>query len=98
MKYKEVETKYSADNLDFTDFEVFMINLKPLTTIRASGYDYFYCSPKSPNSFARHRVGPEFNQLTFKRKLADTNNYIRDEHNISLDLNVKREQVSALLS
>jgi len=97
MKHKEIETKYRADEMSFTEFEQFITALKPVNTIRASGYDYFYCSPAAPASFARHRVGPEFNQLTFKRKLSDTNNYIRDEHNILLDMKVKIDQVAALL-
>ena len=97
MKHKEVETKYSAESMSFVEFERFIQALSPASTVRASGYDHFYCSPSSPGSFARHRVGPEFNQLTFKRKTSDSNNYIRTEHNISLEMKVKVDQVSALM-
>ena len=96
-KHLEIETKYRADEMSFTKFEAFIHTLNPTQTVRASGYDHFYASKDSPGSFARHRVGPEFNQLTFKRKTADNNNYIRTEHNISIDLNVKTEQVAALM-
>lgn len=97
MKYKEIETKYSAESMSFVEFENFIQALNPMSTVRASGYDYFYCSPLAPGSFARHRVGPEFNQLTFKRKTSESNNYIRTEHNLSMDTKVKIDQVAALM-
>jgi adenylate cyclase class IV len=62
----------------------------------ASGYDHFYANYKDGSCFCRHRVGHDLNQLTFKRKLNDKNNYVRTEHNISLTAEVSTDQVAAL--
>lgn len=95
-KLKEIEYKYKADDVTLDEFTAFCKSRGEYTFITASGYDYFYAHTKDPTSFARHRVGPSFNQLTFKRKTTDRNNYVRTEHNIDLGLNVRPEQTQAL--
>lgn len=94
-KYLEIETKYRADSLSLTDFVEFCASRNPERVVNASGFDYFYESSKDPGAFCRHRIGLDSNQLTFKRKLADNNNYIRTEHNLDLR-GANREQVAAL--
>jgi adenylate cyclase class IV len=96
MKYKEIEFKYRADNISLLEFTEFCKRGNPKGLITASGYDYFYGDSKGSDAFARHRVGPSFNQLTFKRKTTDKNNFVRTEHNISLALDVTPEQTEAL--
>jgi adenylate cyclase class IV len=96
-KYKEIELKYRADDVPLSSFIDFCLTQPgEFQKVLASGYDYFYENPKEPGSFARHRVGPSFNQLTLKRKLSDSNNFIRTEHNINLGADVTREQAEAL--
>lgn len=96
MKYKEVEFKYNAENIKLSDFIQFCLKRNPLKIVEASGYDYFYENSKSDNSFCRHRIGPDMNQLTFKRKTSNINNQIRTEHNIDLVDEVSTDQVKAL--
>ncbi len=98
LKLKEMELKYRVDALTLEDFKAFCTARKPLKIITAAGYDHFYANPKDPAAFARHRIGPDMNQLTFKRKTAAKNNYLRTEHNIDLSPGVTPEQVAALLS
>ena len=42
LKFKEIETKYNAENIDLKDFEAFCIKQKPDAVIIASGYDHFF--------------------------------------------------------
>lgn len=97
MKYLEVEFKYKADNITLTNFHKFCGDRNPERYVFASGYDYFYDSTKDQEAFCRHRTGPDVNQLTFKRKTADANNFIRTEHNIELRKGTEEHAVEALL-
>lgn len=96
MKYREIEFKYRADDITLKDFTEFCKARGESAFITASGYDYFYDHAKDHTCFARHRVGPAFNQLTFKRKTTDKNNFVRTEHNIDLAMSVRPEQTQAL--
>lgn len=94
----EIEFKYNADSISLVRFHEFCAEREPVKYLHASGFDYFYERVKEPGSFCRHRVGPDSNQLTFKRKLDDKNNYIRTEHNLDLGPAVTVPQVAALCS
>lgn len=96
MKYTEVEFKYAAENISLETFTEFCKNRGPERFVMAAGYDHFYDHAKDADTFCRHRIGPDMNQLTFKRKTADNNNFVRTEHNIDLDTKVIPEQVEAL--
>lgn len=97
MAFKEIELKYRADHLKLEDFQEFAKNRDDLKkTLLASGYDHFYSSASDKDAFCRHRVGPDINQLTFKRKQHDANNYVRTEHNIDMKARVTTAQVTAL--
>lgn len=98
MKFREIEFKYKADNISLSVFEAFCKKNSPLTHLIASGYDHFYDKSDASGSFCRLRVGPDSNQLTFKRKTTDNNNFVRTEHNIDLTRETSREQIEALLS
>lgn len=95
-KYQEIEFKYNASGTSLSKFEEFCKKLNPDKFFTASGFDYFYANADSPESFYRLRVGADFNQLTFKRKTKDENNYIRTEHNIDLKNHVTKDQIEAL--
>lgn len=98
MNFKEIEVKHRADGISLEKFDSFCRERQNFKKVIASGYDHFYSSPKQPDSFCRHRVGPDMNQLTFKRKNSNKNNYIRTEHNIDLDVSVTKNQIEALTS
>lgn len=97
MQYREIEFKYNADSISLAAFTEFCKNRQPSKTLDISGYDYFFENTKVPGAFCRHRVGPDTNQLTFKRKTSDANSNIRTEHNIDLD-GTSIDQVQALVA
>lgn len=100
MNYREVEFKYRAAVL-LDEFVKICEGLddRLIKTVQPSGFDNFYSSVKNPDCFCRHRIElGKFNQLSFKRKLTDKNNYIRTEHNLNMDVDTKKSQVQAMLS
>lgn len=96
MKNKEVEFKYLADKVTLSEFKAFCDKKSPDKFVIVSGYDHFYSNIASADSFYRHRVNTNENQLTFKRKTVDGNNFIREEHNIDLPLSVSQEKIKDL--
>lgn len=93
VQCKEIELKYKANGISLVDFTTFCKSRGPKEFITASGFDYFYEDAKEPDCFGRHRIGPSFNQLTFKRKTAANNNYVREEDNLDLGLHMSKEKV-----
>jgi adenylate cyclase class IV len=98
IQFKEIEFKYKADNISLEGFRTFCEARNPRKTIQASGFDYFFDNAKDPDSFYRHRVGADTNQLTYKKKKSDVNNVIRDEQNVNLDPKETPEHVRAFLA
>ncbi len=96
MNFKEIELKYSADDISLTAFMAFCEEREPIKNLTPSGYDHFYKAGNT-DDFCRLRQGPDSNQLTFKRKLHGVNNYVRTEHNLDLTRKMARAQVEALL-
>lgn len=97
MKHKEVEFKYNAQEVSLSTFTKFCLAKDDkVVTIIASGWDRFYTNAKDSESFCRHRVGADCNQLTFKRKLVGNNSIVRTEHNLDLTPEMTQDQVSAL--
>lgn len=94
-KFKEIEFKYKADSISLTAFTEFCKARQPNKFVMAAGWDYFYSSVNDPDSFCRHRVGGDMNQLTFKRKTDDSNNFVRTEHNMNMLPGVSEAQVEA---
>lgn len=97
MKHKEVEFKYRADHIPLTHFEALCKALDSTNNFNVSGYDHFFSHSEHQDRFCRLRVGPDRNELTFKRQTTNKNNYIRTEHNILLNPQVRQEQVEALV-
>lgn len=94
----EIELKYDASKISLNKFIAACESQNPSLVITVSGFDHFYKNIKDKNSFCRHRVGNDMNQLTFKRKTEKSNNYIRIEHNIDLQKVVSRAAIEALMS
>lgn len=100
MKFIECEFKYTADNISLTKFQEFCESRPDyagVPALVASGYDHFYASSKDTDAFCRHRYGPDMNQLTFKRKTTDVNNYVRTEHNLDFTKDMTTNQVQAYI-
>lgn len=97
-QYIEVEFKYSAESIDLTDFTAFCEASTPVKYIQASGYDHFYASDKDPMQFGRHRIGPDYSQLTVKAKTQESNNYIRQEDNLDFKDDISRAQVESFFA
>jgi adenylate cyclase class IV len=98
MKHLEIETKYRAESVPLKDFQAFCEARNPTRHVIASGYDHFYSNVADPNSFGRHRRGPDKNELTFKRKTTDANNYVRTEYNIQMGADSSVEKVAGFFA
>lgn len=96
MQFKEIEFKYKAI-ISLPEFKKFCANKSPERFVFAAGDDHFFSKVAESGSFCRHRYGPDMNQLTFKRKTTDTDNYVRTEHNVDLSASMSENAVSAFL-
>lgn len=96
MKYLEIETKYRADDINLDRFVDFCTEKGPSEHVMASGWDHFYRNDRFLG-FARHRIGPDFNQLTYKRKTSEKDNFIREEDNLDLAMYTSRPQIESFL-
>lgn len=96
LKNLEIEFKYNAKHLNLTHFKAFCEASHPRQFQIISGYDHFFSKHDDPDSFYRHRVNTNENQLTFKRKTVKDNSYVREEHNIDLPLNVSADKIRDL--
>lgn len=83
MKNKEVEFKYKA-SVSIEEFKRFCVDKNPLDLLVIAGYDHFYSNLKDKDSFFRHRTSFKDNELTFKRKTALNNSFVRTEINIEI--------------
>lgn len=96
LELREIEFKYPAE-IVLTKFKEFCLNRSNLVKfVLVSGYDHFYSNCTVPDTFYRHRVNTNENQLTFKRKTVADNSFIREEHNIDLPLNLPEDKIKAL--
>ena len=89
-KYLELETKYSASEIDLFAFKALAMTLKPKSFLYVESTDVYYT--KSETEFLRYRmsaVGDVSNrsEITFKKKHSDTNNVVRTEVNLRVDPN-----------
>jgi adenylate cyclase class IV len=99
MKSTEVEFKYRADSISLTDFREFCLNLSSVPKYtEAAGFDYFWDKADDEDGFYRIRIGHDMNQLTYKHKTKDNNNYVRDEHNLDFVPSMTKEHVEAYVS
>ncbi len=93
LDFKEIEYKYNADDIDRMKFKDLVKSLNPKSFIYVESKDIYYA--KSKNEFLRYRMpsenklsGEENRQeLCFKKKTEDKNNWTRIEVNLRVDLN-----------
>lgn len=89
----EIEYKYNADDIDRMVFKDLVKSLNPKSFIYVESRDIYFA--KSKNEFLRYRMpsenklsGEENRQeLTFKKKSEEKNNWTRTEVNLRIDLN-----------
>lgn len=82
MHFKELETKYYADNIEMADFIKLIQPLNP-EWIMVSSYDDYFTNEK--DEFIRYRYHDHMGELTIKRKTTDANNNNRVEVNVPTD-------------
>ena len=82
MHFKELETKYFADDIDMADFIKLVQPLNPEWMMVSSYDDYF---TNSSGEFIRYRYHDHMGELTIKRKTTDANNNNRIEVNVPTD-------------
>ncbi len=82
MHFKELETKYYADNIDMADFVKLVQPLNPEWMMVSSYDDYF---TNDQDEFIRYRYHDHMGELTIKRKTTDANNNNRVEVNVPTD-------------
>lgn len=82
MKFKEIETKYYADDIGLDKFEKHVATLPAYRKkMMVSSYDDYFVNKKG--EFIRYRFTDNRGELTIKRKTTDTNNNERVEVNLS---------------
>lgn len=96
LKNQEIEFKYRADHISLSSFKHFCECREPDKFQIVSGFDHFYSKESESDSFYRHRVNTNENQLTFKRKINKDDSFVREEHNIDLPLTVSEEKIKDL--
>lgn len=79
MHFREVETKYYADDIKMDDFIALMHSLNPEWMMVSSYDDYF---TNENGDFIRYRHHDHMGELTIKRKTNDSNNLNRIEVNL----------------
>ncbi len=94
----EIEFKYDAKNITLTEFTEFCVSENPVEFVQASGWDHFYSNDKDEMQFGRHRVGPDYNQLTVKAKTQESNNYVRQEDNLNFKDSISKEKVASFFA
>ena len=82
MNFKEIETKYSADDIDMKDF-VSIVNTHSPEWTMVSSYDDYFTNDK--DEFIRYRYHDTMGELTIKRKTIDANNNNRVEVNLKTE-------------
>lgn len=81
MHFKEIESKYYADDIGLEEFEdLIRDKFSPRKKMMVSSYDDYYVNKN--NDFIRYRYTDERGELTIKRKTSDKNNNERIEVNL----------------
>jgi adenylate cyclase class IV len=80
MKFKEVELKYSADDIKFESFMKIIETLPVKKKMMVSSFDDYFVNGEG--DFVRYRHTDERGELTIKRKTQKTNNNQRVEVNV----------------
>jgi len=80
MRFKEIETKYSADEIDIKKFIDLIEPMKPDKKMMVSSYDDYFVN--KDGDFVRYRYTDNHGELTIKKKTTHLNNNERMEINV----------------
>lgn len=80
MKFKEIELKYSADDIRFEEFMGIISQLPVKRRMTVSSFDDYFT--KGDQDFVRYRYSDDRGELTIKRKTSTRNNNERVEVNV----------------
>ena len=85
--FREIEYKYKADNIKLTDFNELMEEWQFIEKLDGVGsWDIYYTKDdEEEDLFIRYRMSPNTPELTKKRKLKKSNNWVRVEVDLPLD-------------
>lgn len=83
MHFKEIETKYRAQDIKLLDFIKRAEELKPDSQLQTGSFDHYY-TKDTDALFIRYRAGTR-PELTMKVKSTDSNNFVRVECNLPLE-------------
>lgn len=89
---KEIEFKYNANDIKLSDYIKLATELNPKAELVVSGFDYYYLKDNEA-VIARYRADKDRPQLTLKRKLNDSNNWVRTEINLDLKPNMPTPEI-----
>ena len=98
-KFKEIEIKWDATNVDRTAFNKAVRRYakgKKTRFISVAGFDYYHESPEG--YVARHRHGSTTNELTVKARVSKKSTTIRREINLKLAKETSPIQVQELMT
>ncbi len=84
MHFKEIETKYHANDITMDKFLSIVEPMNP-EWMQVSSYDDYFVNDK--DEFIRYRYHDSMGELTIKRKTIDSNNNNRIEVNLKADGN-----------
>lgn len=86
LDFYELEYKYKADNISFSNFEALMNTLKVEKHDSLSSWDYYFTdNKKQDEGFIRFRDSSTTPELTRKIKTETSNNFSRIEIDLPLD-------------
>jgi hypothetical protein len=84
--FRELEYKYRADNIKLTDFNLLMEEWGYEKKLDGVGsWDHYYTKDSEEDFFIRYRNDRHRPELTKKRKLKSSNNWVRVEVDLPLD-------------
>lgn len=92
MKFKEIETKYRANEISLKAFMQCCEDLKPTRKLNVGSFDHYYL--REDGLALRYREGNK-SELTVKQKSKDANNFIRTEVNVGLQPDQSLETLTA---
>lgn len=72
MHFKEIETKYDADNINIKQFHEIIAKLPVRKHLLVSSFDDYFINKK--DEFVRYRHKPDRGELTIKKKMPNAKN------------------------
>lgn len=97
MDFKEIEFKYDATGIDLKAFNKAAKALKPLRSLKVSGWDHYFSRPDEMNRFFRFRDDKKNPELTAKTRLNKKSSTHRIEANVRLKPGTTLQEVTELM-